>query len=144
MKKSIFAIAILVGLFVAAVAGPAQAQQSFRVQVPFAFVANAVTLPAGEYDIQRQANGGVALLILSKNSGPSAIVMTNAIQSKDWQPETCLVFHRYGNRYFLSQVWTAGDRRGREIYKSPAEKELAKNETPSEVTLLALLTTPKQ
>ena len=144
MKKSIFAIAILVGLFVAAAAGPAQAQESFRVQVPFAFVADRATLPAGEYVIQRQANGGLALLILSKNSGPSAIVMTRAVQSKDWQPETCLVFHRYGNRYFLSQVWSAGDQRGREIYKSPAEKELAKNETPSEVTLLALLTTPKQ
>jgi hypothetical protein len=46
-----------------------------------------------------------------------------------------LVFHRYGNRYFLAQIRT-GDGHAREVFPSQQEKELARSELSVEVALL--------
>jgi hypothetical protein len=73
-------------------------------------------------------------------------VITHGAQAKEPQSESKLVFNRYGNRYFLSQVWTAGSIRGRQLPISPREKEmpqLARNETKAEVTLVARLSTAR-
>lgn len=37
-----------------------------------------------------------------------------------------LVFNRYGEEYFLSQVWTDGGQLGRELPKSKRERSLEK------------------
>lgn len=42
-------------------------------------------------------------------------------QAKD---KTTLVFHRYGDQYFLYQVWSAGALTGRQFYKSRTEREI--------------------
>jgi len=34
------------------------------------------------------------------------------------------VFHRYGNTYFLSQIWMAGESTGRELLKTREERAL--------------------
>ncbi len=76
------------------------------------------------------------------DASAAAMVMSNAAQAKETQTESKLVFNRYGNRYFLSQVWAAGSIRGRQLLKSSREKEisqLARIETKSEVTLVARL-----
>jgi hypothetical protein len=39
-----------------------------------------------------------------------------------------LVFSRYGDRYFLSQVFSAGSGVGRQIPKSKLERELASSQ----------------
>jgi hypothetical protein len=39
-----------------------------------------------------------------------------------------LTFRRYGNTYFLAQVWVSGSAEGREMIKSKAERDLAKGE----------------
>jgi hypothetical protein len=36
-----------------------------------------------------------------------------------------LVFHRYGNDYFLASVWTADSKNGRSIPRSKQEKRIA-------------------
>ena len=51
--------------------------------------------------------------------------------------KTMLVFHRYGNRYFLYQIWVEGNNRGRELPRTPSEKELASNGRPTLVAVLA-------
>ena len=40
---------------------------------------------------------------------------------------TKLVFHRYGDRYFLAQIWVAGNNSGSELPKSPREVEVAQD-----------------
>ena len=40
--------------------------------------------------------------------------------------DTRLVFHRYGELYFLSEVWTLGDSSGRQLLKSRQEHALDK------------------
>jgi hypothetical protein len=48
-----------------------------------------------------------------------------------------MVFHRYGDRYFLSQIWAQGEERGSELPMTKVEKELASNARPSSVAILA-------
>jgi len=142
MKKQFFLMAGLLVLSSMAATQVARAQESMVVDIPFAFVAGNATLPAGEYRVQKLDGNSAVLLIHCWDANASALVITNAAQAKELQTESKLVFNRYGNRYFLSQVWTAGSIHGRELSKSPREKEmpqLARLESKGEVTLVARL-----
>src|SRR6266566_4315139 len=74
----------------------------------------------------------------------TAGVMTHAASINAPQAKSKLVFHRYGNRYFLTQVWSAGSSLGRELPKSAKEKEqalAAHNHASDQVTIVARLVT---
>jgi hypothetical protein len=146
MKKRAIAVSILSVLFLLAAATPGQAQQPLRVKIPFAFVADKVALPAGEYLVQPARDGSPALIVqrIDGRGRSAAILMTNPVEKRDWKSKSCLVFRSYGERYFLSEMWTAGARSGRQFHTSPIEKELAKNETAHEVILMASLQEPKR
>ena len=142
MKKQSFLLAGLLVLASMAATQVARAQESMVVDIPFAFTAGDATLPSGEYRVQRLNQNPVLLLIRCSDASAAAIVITNEAQAKELQSESKLVFKRYGNSYFLSQVWTAGSIHGRELSKSPREKEmpqLARLESKGEVTLVARL-----
>jgi len=104
-----------------------------------------VTLPAGEYRIQKfDATSGM-LLINCLDRAP-VIVLNICSRGNAPQSQSKLVFNHYDHRYFLSQVWTAGSIRGRQLSKSPREKELAqvaRIETKGEITLVARLAPAK-
>jgi len=55
--------------------------------------------------------------------------------------QTKLVFTRYGDQYFLSEIWMAGTTVGQKLPKSRRERELeiAQNETAQQVVILAEL-----
>ena len=142
MKKQSFLMAGVLMLSSMAVTQVARAQDAMVVDIPFAFTAGNATLPAGEYRVQKLDRNSAMLLIHYWDAKASALVITNAAQAKETQTESKLVFNRYGNRYFLSQVWTSGSIRGRQLPISPREKEmpqLARNETKTEITLVARL-----
>jgi hypothetical protein len=82
------------------------------------------------------------ILISRKDATTSAFISTNAAVSNMPQSESKLVFNRYGDRYFLSQVWSEGNSQGRQLLKTAREKEIAqtaKIETEGQVTLVAEL-----
>jgi len=142
MKKRTFVTATLFVLSIIVAAQVAQADEPMLVNIPFAFVAGNVTLPAGEYRVQKLDRNSAVVLIRCSDATASAMVVTHAAQAKELQTESKLIFNQYGNRYFLSQVWTAGSIRGRQLLKSPQEKEIsqvARIETKSEFTLVASL-----
>jgi hypothetical protein len=142
MKKRSFVMASLLVLCSMAATQAARAQQPMVASIPFAFVVGNTTLPAGDYRVQVLDRNSKVLLIHCSDSSASAIVITNAAQAKELSSESKLVFNRYGNRYFLSQVWTAGSIHGRQLLKSPREEEVAQSarlETKGEITLVARL-----
>ena len=142
MKKQSFLLAGLLVLSSMAATQVARAQESMVVDIPFAFTAGNVTLPAGEYRVQKLDGNSAVLLIRCSDASAAAMVITSAAQAKELQSQSKLVFNRYDNRYFLSQVWTAGSIRGRQLSKSPQEKELAQTarlETKGEIMLVARL-----
>src|SRR5258708_35768368 len=142
MKKRSFVITSLLVLSLVAAAQVVRAQETLVVSIPFDFVAGSATLPAGEYRVQKLDRNPAVLLIHCSEPTVSAMVMTNAAQAKEPQSDSKLVFHRYGNHYLLSQVWTAGSIRGSELLKSAREKAIAQSarlETHGQVTLVASL-----
>jgi hypothetical protein len=142
MKKRVFVAASLFVLSIVVAAQVAKADEPMLVNIPFAFVAGNTTLPAGEYRVQKLDGNSAVLLIRCSDASTAAMALSNTTQAKKIQTQSKLVFKRYDNRYFLSQVWAEGSIRGRELLKSRAEKEAAQSarlETTGEVTLIARL-----
>jgi hypothetical protein len=142
MKKRIFVMTSLLLLSLMVAAQVVQAQEPVVVNIPFEFVAGNVTLPAGEYRVEKLEKNSVVVLTHCAQPGASAIVMTIASQANAPQSNSKLVFNHYGNLYFLSQYWTAGNSSGRLLLKSAREEEIsriARNETQGQVTLVASL-----
>jgi hypothetical protein len=65
------------------------------------------------------------MTIESQDRSLVKLVLPNACESAQVQEKSKLVFHRYGNQYFLAQIWTAGNDRGRELPKTEQEREIA-------------------
>ena len=148
MKTTLLRITItgMLALALMAATKPARAQEPLLVHIPFAFAAGKMTLPAGEYRVQKAAYDSSILLIQRTDQAATAMVTSFAAQANAKQAQSKLIFHRSGNRYFLSQIWVAGSARGRELTKSPQEKEqslAAHNEMPEQVTIVARLLVPK-
>jgi hypothetical protein len=99
-----------IALFVAAgfvTAGSALAQDhKVTATVPFNFTVNGRTLPAGTYTIGNDADSPRILTIADRKDGVA--VMSLAIPDSGYAADNKLVFHRYGNQYFLSEVRTTG------------------------------------
>lgn len=87
----------------------AHAQDASRVvvNVPFEFVAGGKTLPAGTYSVGRLAPAiHPTLLIDSKDSGASALVLLPSVPDGVPSGHTALSFERVGDQVFLSKVET--------------------------------------
>ena len=124
------------------VAACASAQTVAKVNVPFGFVVNKATLPAGAYRIDSVSNTSSTpiLALRSEDARVAMLIMGNHATSAEPSENSRLVFRRYGDQYFLSQIWMAGETSGHELPISRREAELAKNQQPSEdVIVLASL-----
>jgi hypothetical protein len=143
LKAATMFVGIIALEFVSALAASAQNPRNVVVNIPFDFTVKGKTLPAGEYIISRASTADKPGLMMQRKDGESsAIVLTKSVESSKNQRESRLVFSRYGEHYFLSQVWTAGDMEGRELYKTNQERslevELAKNNAkPETVAIIA-------
>ncbi len=137
MKNQMFA---LIGLTLLLAAASAFAQTAVvKANVPFSFIVDKADFPAGEYTIQSLGTSGTAITIQSSDRKVIKVVMPNACESQKAQPNTKLVFHRYGDRYFLAQIWTAGNHLGRELPKSGREAEIAMDYPAQSVVVVATL-----
>jgi len=104
----------------------ASAQKTeFNANVPFDFIVNGSTFPAGEYTFQSVDVPGKVLSIRGVNSQTQGIIVSNEKRSSEPSQQTQLVFHRYGNQYFLAEVWLQGNDMGRTVPECPLEKEVA-------------------
>jgi len=108
-----------------------------KANIPFSFVVNRATMPAGEYLVESMDHDGGVLAIRDSHSKTTNLVISNSCESVKAATHTKLIFHRYGDRYFLSQVWIQGNNRGRELRPSDREKEVAKDFSVQQVVLMA-------
>jgi len=113
-------------------------QRLMTVNVPFAFVVEDHSLPAGEYFVLT-VTPERSIRITSIDGKHSAIVNDLPNYAGSPSPSSRLVFHRYGNEYFLTQVWTAGQNVARNPLSSKHAMEVAGGgERPQTFTILAL------
>lgn len=114
-------VVTIFALATAAVSAKPQAPNKVVANIPFAFSVGYKTMPAGEYTVQSITSAGDGLLIQSADATNSALRLSEATQAKD-KSHARLVFHRYGERYFLAEVWNGTDNVGRRLIKSQEER----------------------
>ncbi len=121
MKKLLVMTVAVLGLSSAF----AQQRDTFKADVPFAFRMANVVLPAGEYTISQNTLTGVVYL-LNPQGKASAGAITHAIAPNVSGKASKLVFHKYGDNYFLAEVWASNVYTGWQLRKTDAEREFAK------------------
>jgi len=123
----------IVGFFV--LLTPAFAQTRIvKADVPFDFVVGTKTMPAGHYTF---AMNGAGALRISQLNGPqvAGIVAAPVAGSENATPR--VLFHRYGNRAFLAEVWVGEMSISHRLYASPAELEYARTTKQETTTIVA-------
>ena len=106
MKKNTLMLALVSGiLLMAGAAVQAQSSSTTRASIQFDFAANNVTMKAGDYTIRK---GNLQTMVLRSADAKSNVFVLAQQQISvpaSGRPMR-LVFHRYGNSYFLSEIWT--------------------------------------
>jgi hypothetical protein len=102
----------------------AKSVNNMKAEIPFDFHVGGQLIPAGEYTVTALTEDDAALRI--SGGQKVAIALTTAKEAKlNSEPRSRLVFHKYGDQYFLAAVWGA-DRTGRELPESKRERSLRK------------------
>ena len=100
--KHIFATALLAAASLMAPIGlPAQSRQ--QATIPFDFTVGQRLLPAGTYVIRPLGRGVIAVRGWKGNDLVSATTLITSTNEVSRNPDT-LVFHKYGDQYFLSEI----------------------------------------
>ena len=107
--------------------GSAFGQTLANANIPFDFKIGNATLAAGQYEVGQVVTAGndTMLAIRSLDGHKNIMVKTSAAGTTKGTRENKLVFRRYGDQYFLSQVWTQG--KTLELPVSHREREMARS-----------------
>ena len=124
MKMQALRIAVsVVVLFTVSAAVAQTSPGDVVVNVPFSFVAANQQMQPGRYIVSPAAYG-VLRISNSRDSKNQMFASAYALQhSTPSGPK--LVFHRYGDSYFLAEVWNGSGATGKQLPRSKAEKEVA-------------------
>jgi hypothetical protein len=125
-------------LFFVPLIAAAQMVPSERVvtQVPFQFMVGNVAVPAGECTIQLADEKGWVLIVGNQNGKLSIYTLAAANVSGKKAPASALVFHKYGNSYFLADLKIGDTNSVYTFHESKLEKELrAQNVSSTDVML---------
>ena len=129
--KLMVRVSLLSALLIVASAAVAQGQSlanRARFNVPFDFTFGEKKLPAGQYTVGRaiQNSDDHVVSIADRDGRSKALQLSNAVFTTRENSRAVLVFHRYGDQYFLAQVWQARASVGRQFAVSKKERELNK------------------
>jgi len=95
----------------------AYAQATIEVTVPFNFMVGKAEMPAGTYTINRLSSSAIEIKGSTTNKSAVSIVWSEGASASASAAK--LVFNRYGDSYFLSQV-TRGS--GANVMQLPTSK----------------------
>src|ERR1700739_4437234 len=104
MKKSYFTAALMLTcLLGVGISAKAQDADAVVVSVPFEFVAGGVTLPAGEYRINR-ANPGVTRELAIRSYDKGGVFLSPAAFDESRNAVPMLSYERAGGKSFLTET----------------------------------------
>jgi hypothetical protein len=144
LSSSLIACALVIGSLASTQSVSAQSTRVLaKANIPFAFQMGDKTLPAGTYVIDRESGN---IILLRGRSGAAGFVVTHDASRLHPSDHGTIVFARYGDKYFLRQIWKAGATTGLECPKARAEKAavVALNKEPATSIELALNTEPSK
>jgi hypothetical protein len=123
LGSSLLASALAIGMVASAPMALAQNTPVAKADIPFDFQAGSRVMPAGTYEITHSDS----LIELRETSQKAAeFVSVHAAYTLHTPTGSSLVFDRRGDKYFLRQIWLAGNNDGLECPKSRIEKNVEK------------------
>ena len=125
-------VSLLCAILLVTVVASAQGQtlgSRVSAHIPFDFSIGDKKLPSGKYSVGRaRLNADDVVISIEDHGGRSKALRTSIpVITRDATSKGKLVFHRYGDQYFLYQVWPAGGTTGRQLPKSRSEREIQEN-----------------
>jgi hypothetical protein len=104
----------------------AQLVTPMRAKIPFDFSVGDKKLPAGEYTFRRLSGFSDSKTMLVDSQDASAHVFQSTFAARVPTPKNAstLVFHRYGDQYFLEQIWSGGEQEGAQVPESRSERTI--------------------
>lgn len=135
--RTLKALALLAVAGAAVLPAAASAASAVRANIPFEFAVAGITLPAGNYQFEQQQNSRT-MAVWNLDQRTSVLVLgTPAYARPLARVESRLVFNKYGNRYFLAEVWSAANAAGVRAVKSRQESEAAQKASAQTVLVAA-------
>ena len=133
-KLSVIIFPVFLSVMLAA--GMAYAQDgltALKGDIPFGFIVADKALPAGTYIVKVVSPD---IIKIQNTVNRNVVVFRTIATAKGKEVEPRLVFRRYGERYFLAQIWN-GSREGNEVPRTSKELQVAKNLSAPELIYVA-------
>jgi hypothetical protein len=110
---------------------PARAQAqiigNLEADVPFQFHVGNTTLPAGRYMVHELEGSDLTVMQISSVDGKlSALFDVESAQARTAPEKSELIFNKYGDSYFLSEMYDEGNVDGSRLSPSRDEKRASK------------------
>jgi len=128
--RQIFAATMTMGLVVLSASAQQLAKEQMKVEIPFTFHVNNITLTPGLYSVEAVNTNLTRLTNIAEKKSVLAITPLRDGSVENYQPK--LIFNRYGSDYYLSRMWFGQGAAVRGFIPTPVEKELAKNNRPAQ------------
>ena len=126
MSRHSLLLVIMLGILLpfAVVDVVAQTNQELVADIPFEFSVCNEQLPAGTYKVRRFSSANTHVMLVRSDESRSVIVACgHEIRVQKQVPTGKLIFNRYGDKYFLSELWL-GEITGTELFRSEQEQAL--------------------
>src|SRR5260370_40825709 len=107
---------------------PAPGIGTLDVNIQFESQAGQAVLPPGNYTVRMVDNSELAIMQITSKDHPStsAIFRVHEKDLTSAPTENEVVFNKYGDHYFLAQVFDEGDPSGSEVVESSYEQKVSK------------------
>jgi hypothetical protein len=106
--------------------GPAE----IVADIPFSFMVNNMTFPAGKYEFREVSENPWEFEISTVKGDFKALFLTEPSQQVTPRKPTQLDFNQYGDHYFLSKIWLEGNEIGYYLGMMGIERKYMKKTAP--------------
>jgi len=113
-------------LCVAVASANAQLSNPIRAKIPFDFNVGNTKLPTGEYTFSRLSGFSDSKAMSVSSADARAHVFQSTFEARIFKAknDSTLVFHKYGDQYFLEQIFEGGEQEGNQLPESRSERTI--------------------
>jgi hypothetical protein len=110
--------------------------ESYRMaaDVPFSYHAGSNMIPAGKTAVDHSGSASYQSLATPKGKTIFIAAQTGTTANKS----ACLIFHRYGSEYFLSEIWSPSGT-GSKLQPSREERNMKERASTNDTATIAIL-----
>ncbi len=125
-RLTMLSLVSMFSLCAAVASANAQLSIPIRAKVPFDFNVGDKKLPAGEYTFSRLSgfSDNKVISVSGADAGAHVFQSTFAAHVLTPKDKSTLVFHKYGDQYFLEQIWSGGEQAGSQVPESRSERTI--------------------